>query len=113
MGGIKMKVRLKNGEVLKIADYHRIVLDSCDSWGNPIEVDWKDIEQILDDDDLPLGMSKKINGMTLIPKSFDLDERRYDIALSVLQKVNGNPREMVNYALQVADILIDELKRKK
>lgn len=42
-----MKAKIKaTGEIIKIADYARITLDKCDSWGNPIKVKAEDIELI-------------------------------------------------------------------
>ena len=42
-----MKARIKTTkEIINIADYARITLDECDSWGNPIEVKPEDIELI-------------------------------------------------------------------
>lgn len=42
-----MKARIKKtGEIVNIAEYARITLEQCDSWGNPIEVKPEDIELI-------------------------------------------------------------------
>lgn len=42
-----MKARIKKtGEIVNIAEYARITLEQCDSWGNPIEVKPEDIEFI-------------------------------------------------------------------
>lgn len=42
---MKAKIK-KTGEIVNIADYATIVLDSHDSWGNPIEVKPEEIELI-------------------------------------------------------------------
>ena len=40
-----MKVRVKEtGEIINIADYARVTLDKCDSYGNPIELSFDDVE---------------------------------------------------------------------
>lgn len=121
MGGIGMKVRLKNGEVLNIASYYRITLESCDGWGNPIEVDWKDVKQILDDDGYPLGMSKFPEGRIIeLHPDIDWETRRYEIAKAMLpvtsewKDIYGH-RVMVGEAaiaaVAYADALIEELKK--
>ena len=34
-----MKARIrKTGEIINIANYAKVMLDQCDSWGNPIEL---------------------------------------------------------------------------
>ena len=44
-----MKARIKKtGEIVNIASYAKITLESCDSWGNPIEVSPEEIELIDD-----------------------------------------------------------------
>lgn len=42
---MKAKIK-KTGEIVNIADYAKIALDNCDSWGNPIEVKPEEIELI-------------------------------------------------------------------
>jgi hypothetical protein len=42
-----MKAKIKaTGEIVKIADYAKITLDQCDSYGNPIEMKPEEIELI-------------------------------------------------------------------
>ena len=53
-----MKARIiSTGEIIKIADYARVVLDQCDSYGNPIEVPFDDVELIKDSSDYRLAAS--------------------------------------------------------
>lgn len=112
-----MKVKLKNGEVIKIADYHRIVLDSCDSWGNPIEVKWEDVKEIIDDDGCPLGMPKFPAGI-IMQSNIDWEKVRIDAAIAMLQGLNANPSIELNIpttsklCVEFADALIEELKKK-
>lgn len=45
-----MKARIKKtGELINIAPYAKIILETCDSWGNPIEVSPEEIELVHDD----------------------------------------------------------------
>ncbi len=47
-----MKARIKKtGELVNIADYARIALDQCDSWGNPIELKPEDVELVQETSD--------------------------------------------------------------
>lgn len=40
-----MKARVKaTGEIINIADYARVRLDRCDSYGNPIELSFDEVE---------------------------------------------------------------------
>ena len=42
-----MKAKIKaTGEIVKIADYAKIALDQCDSYGNPIEMKPEEVELI-------------------------------------------------------------------
>ena len=34
---MKAKI-ISTGEIINIADYAKVTLDHCDSWGNPIEI---------------------------------------------------------------------------
>ena len=45
-----MKAIIKaTGEIVKLAEYAKITLDMCDSYGNPIELKPEDVELISDD----------------------------------------------------------------
>lgn len=45
-----MKVKIKKtGEIVNAADYARVALDQCDSWGSPIELPLDEIELIPED----------------------------------------------------------------
>lgn len=110
-----MKARIKKtGEIINIADYARIDLDVCDSYGNPISVSPNEIELISENNN-----------------SIYWEQRRYEIAKTAMQgilsnqdqvnyacsKVNHGNRPyalsiaVAQYAIACADALIDELKR--
>lgn len=89
-----MKARLKNGEVIKIADYDCVELEHCDSYGDPIQVKWDGIEAILDDDGCPLGLPKKVAGAIIMP-NIDWEQRRYEIAKEVTAALAANPYEQI------------------
>ena len=99
-----MKARIKKtGEVVKIADYAKVTLDQCDSWGNPIELGFDEVEIL----------QEPTSGI-------DWEQRRYEIAKDMMAAFlsnysdnihSGNPDEQAKYAVVFADALIAELKK--
>lgn len=99
-----MKVRVKEtGEIINIADYARVTLDKCDSYGNPIELSFDDVEILQE-------MSDNI----------DWEQRRYELAKYAMQGycialgVNDDSETYNDIAIgsiRVADALIKELKK--
>lgn len=91
----------KTGEIVKISDYATINLDSCDSWGNPIELKPEDVELIQEQTE---------------------DEHWQDVreraAIAVMQgllsnsKRNGFTKDYVEAAIDYADVLVKRLKKK-
>lgn len=101
-----MKARIKKtGEIVNIAEYAKIALDQCDSWGNPIEVKLEDVELIQEQTE---------------------DEHWQDIreraAIAAMQGLSANPilfynnsDEKINItarAIRYANALIEKLKNK-
>lgn len=54
---MKAKI-LKTGEIVNIAEYAKITLDQCDSWGNPVEVKPEEVELIRDTPDYEAEFSE-------------------------------------------------------
>jgi hypothetical protein len=73
---MKAKI-IKTGEIINIAEYAKIELDVCDSYGNPIQLKPDDIELIPDvkEDNLP---------------KIDWEQRRYEIAREILPSIAEN-----------------------
>lgn len=100
-----MKARIKKtGEIINIANYAKVTLDQCDSWGNPIELEFDEVEILQE------------------PTSdIDWEQRRYEISKSVLQGfcANSEPsiaqgttfQQITGWSIEIADILIAELKK--
>lgn len=99
-----MKARIKKtGEIINIANYAKVTLDQCDSWGNPIELEFDEVEILQE------------------PTSdIDWEQRRYEIAKEMMAAFlsnysdnihSGNPDEQAKYAVVFADALIAELKK--
>lgn len=56
-----MKVKIKKtGEIINAADYATIVLDKCNSYGNPIELKLEEVELIDDTDILEMEHKKRV-----------------------------------------------------
>lgn len=103
-----MKARIKaTGEIINIADYARVVLDQCDSWGNPIELGFDEVEILQE-----------------TTSDIDWEQRRYEIAKTVvhgqltgpiIDGVDPNPSipNLAKWAVKIADAVIDELKNNK
>ena len=100
-----MKARIKKtGEVVNIADYAKVTLDRCDSWGNPIELGFDEVEILQD-----------------TTSDIDWEQRRYEILKSVLQGFCANSvpfidqgtsfQQITEWCIEIADILIAELKK--
>lgn len=115
-----MKAILKNGETIKIADYCRLTLDHCDSYGNPIEVDWNEVERIVGDNGLPLGFPNPLPSGVLMTSSVDWEQIRIHAAIAAMQGFASNPHNrcvdastatLAEWSVSAADALIEELKK--
>lgn len=113
-----MKARIKKtGEIVNIADYATIMLDSHDSWGNPIEVKPEEVELIDENEEI----DEKVNEMyeqwgiesPLQDYWYEVKERA---SIAILQgllsnsSAKGNIKDYVKCAIEYADTLITELK---
>lgn len=98
-----MKARIKTtGEIVKLADYARITLDMCNSYGNPIELKPEDVDLISDD-----------NGDT---STIDWNQVRIQASISAMQVILGQNTydpfsEIARNAVGCADALVKELKK--
>lgn len=101
-----MKARIKKtGEIVNIAEYARITLDQCDSWGNPVEVRPEDIELIQEttEDEHWQNVKERaaiaaMQGMLSCGKG----------ALYYKEMTN----DIAKVAVACADALVEELKKK-
>lgn len=87
-----MKAKLKKtGEIINIAEYDMVKLDKCDSYGNPIEIPYEDVEQFYDDKGVPLGMLIVFPSVIESNFSIDWEQRRYEIANYIETNRSGKP----------------------
>ena len=97
---MKAKIK-KTGEIVNLADYAVITLDSHDSWGNPIELKPEEVELIQEpiEDKHWQDVRERaaIAAMHGLINAFSLSAKEEQIALC---------------AVKQADALIEELKKK-
>lgn len=99
-----MKAKIKNtGEIINIAEYAKIELDVCDSYGNPISVRPEDVELIPDvkEDNCP---------------NIDWEQRRFELAKAAMVAMIGSEKisrgEVVaDRIVGIAHNIIEELKK--
>lgn len=78
-----MKARVKaTGEIINIADYARVRLDRCDSYGNPIELSFDEVEILQERSD-----------------NIDWEQRRYELAKAAIQGLISNSFFMKNLGM--------------
>ena len=96
-----MKARIKaTGEIVNLAEYAKITLDMCDSYGNPIEFKPEDVELISDN-----------SGDT---SSTDWNQVRVQASIGAMQVILGRNnydtyKDIAAYAVGYADALVKEL----
>lgn len=99
-----MKAKIKaTGEIVKLAEYAKITLDMCDSYGNPIELNPEDVELIPD--------VKEDNFSTT-----DWNQVRVQASIGAMQVLLGKNnfdtyKDIAAQAVEYADALIKELKK--
>lgn len=97
---MKAKIR-KTGEIVNIAEYAKITLEQCDSWGNPIELKPEEIELIQE----PTGNEHWQ----------DVRERAAIAAMQGVMDFFGsidyNRDTIARLAVKQADVLIAELRK--
>lgn len=98
-----MKARIKETrEIINISDYARVTLDKCDSYGNPIDLSFDDVEILQERSD-----------------NIDWEQRRYELVKAAMQGLCSNPHEQImnadsnivaEWSICFADSLIKKLK---
>lgn len=98
-----MKARVKaTREIINIADYARVTLDRCDSYGNPIELSFDEVEILQERSD-----------------NIDWEQRRYELVKAAMQGFCSNPHQQImeadsnmvaEWSIGFADSLIKKLK---
>lgn len=114
-----MKARIKEtGEIINIAEYDRVTLDKCDSYGNPIDVPYEDIELLqeksenTDWEQMRHDMAKDFTATLLGRLNYDPFKANACCCCSDGEPVNPYSH-IARMAVSVADAVIEELKNHK
>lgn len=102
-----MKARIKaTGEIVNVASYAKIQLEQCDSWGNPIEMKPEEIELIQE--------QTKDEHWQDVRERAAIAAMQGILSAPVIEGVDPNPsqKHIAELAVEQADALIEELKKK-
>ena len=99
-----MKARIKKtGEIINVAEYAKVVLDSCDGYGAPLELGLDEVEILQENHD-----------------DIDWEQRRYELAKELMKGFASNPHNqcvdattetLAQWSVGGADALIAELNK--
>lgn len=99
-----MKARIKKtGEIINVAEYAKVVLDSYNIFGEPLELGFDEVEIL----------QEKYDGI-------DWEHRRYELAKELMKGFASNPHNqcvdattetLAQWSVGGADALIAELKK--
>lgn len=101
-----VKARIKaTGEIIDIASYARVTLSKCDSYGDPLELGFDEVEIL-----------------TEKTEEIDWEQRRYELAKELMKGFASNPHNqcvdattetLAQWSVGGADTLIAELQKPK
>lgn len=102
-----MKVRIKKtGEILKVAEYARVAMDVCDSYGNPMEYPLNEIE-IVEDSSKRLYCQPEVNWRQVEIQAaigaMQVILTKQDVQLFV--------EDIAEFSVKYARALVEELKK--
>ena len=96
-----MKARIKKtGEIVNIAEYAKIALDRCDSWGCTIEVKPEDVELIQEQTEDEHWQSLRNKAAIAAMQG----------VMNFFGSIDYNRETIAKLAVEQADALIEELK---
>lgn len=103
-----MKVKIKEtGEIINIAEYSKIQLECCDSWGEPIEVKPEDVEFIQEQtEDEHWQDVRERAAIAAMQAYIPQNKGRYMLCDSY-----GKYKDTAIEAIQYADALVKQLKK--
>lgn len=105
-----MKARIKKtGELVNIASYAKITLESCDSWGNPIEVSPEEIE-LIDDNQINPEEEKLRHWETIRQQTAIAAIQGFCTAPVIKDTESMTIDDAAKYAVEIADALVERLK---
>ena len=98
---MKAKI-ISTGEIINIADYAKVTLDHCDSWGNPIEIPFEDVELIKDASNTNDWQQVRIQAAIAAMKGLVSNPDDFT--------TNQSPSGIAKKSVMFADALVKELK---
>jgi len=104
-----MKVRIKKtGEVFKVAEYAKVAMDVCDSYGNPKEYPLNEIE-IIKDSSKNLYCQPEVNW-----RQVEIQAAIGAMQVILTTRISyDKPSEIVYQAANYANALVRELKERE
>lgn len=110
-----MKARIRaTGEIVKLAEYAKITLDMCDSYGNPIELKPEDVELISDDkgDSSTTDWNQVRVQASIAAMQAQLTNPEILECVTSYDLIDGTASEKVaKMAVKYAHALVEELKK--
>lgn len=98
-----MKARIKKtGEIVNIAEYAKIALDKCDSWGNPIEMKPEEVELIQEQTEDEHWQGVRIQAAIAAMQG----------VMNFFGSIDYNRETIARLAVEQADAIVEQLKKK-
>lgn len=110
-----MKARIKaTGEIVKLAEYAKITLDMCDSYGNPIELKPEEVELIPDNNgDTSITYWNQVRVQASIGAMQGMIANSSEIDYRGISVYKIDREEIAKRAVEYARALVEELKKEK
>lgn len=103
-----MKVRIKKtGEIFKVAEYAKVAMDVCDSYGNPMEYPLNEIE-IVEDSSKKLYCQPEVNW-----RQVGIQAAIGAMQAILISRFYDKPSEIIYQAANYASALVRELKERE
>ena len=107
-----MKVRIKKtGEILEVAEYAKVAMDVCDSYGNPLEYGLDEIEIVEDVNRSPDIYWQQVTNQAAIYAMQAMIANSSEIDYRGISVYKIDREEIAERAVKYARALVKELKK--
>ena len=107
-----MKVRIKKtGEILEVAEYAKVAMDVCDSYGNPLEYGLDEIEIVEDVNRSPDIYWQQVTNQAAIYAMQAMIANSSEIDYRGISVYKIDREEIAERAVKYAHALVEELKK--
>lgn len=107
-----MKVRIKKtGEILEVAEYAKVAMDVCDSYGNPLEYGLDEIEIVEDVNRSPDIYWQQVTNQAAIGAMQAMIANSSEIDYRGISVYKIDREEIAKRAVGYARALVEELKK--